>query len=220
LHRANILAIFFSLSYYLIIKKGKSIHIFALSFVILIGTYVDIVSDRMNKAYVDLTNSFTQNISLTNIDQSENTFLFRIAHFWERLDYILKNQNGWLFGIGLISENSKNAKTLPFTNGLVSEITGQVVQVDTGDLIYSPLILTTGVVGTIFYLFIFIKFLRYFSLNLDKSRFAIIGFLVLLNAFLISMSGTEMLSFTFRVSIILISTIVFKQSIVNRKNQI
>jgi hypothetical protein len=135
----------------------------------------------------------------------------------ERFDYLTKFQNGWLFGIGLISDNSIQAQKLPFTNGLVSEFTGQVVQIDSGDLIYSQLVLTTGIIGTILYLFIFGKFSIYFYKNLQHSEYSIIGLLTILYAFFTSMAGTEMLSYTFRVYVILISIVVFKQSHLNNK---
>ncbi len=218
LHRSNIIAFVVVLALYGISQKGNTIYILLLLILMFVASQIEILNNRMTTAFVDLSNSFNSNLSLENINQNDNTFLFRIGHFVERFDYVLKNNNGWLFGIGLISDNSIQAKKLPFTNGLVSEYTGQVVQIDTGDLIYSPLVLTTGILGTFLYIFLFARFSIYFYKNLQHSEYAVIGLLMILFAFFTSMAGTEMLSYTFRVYVILISIIVFKQSHLNIKH--
>jgi hypothetical protein len=217
LHRAGIMAFIVSLAFYLIFKKGNTIYIFVFLILVFGASLIDVVNNRMTTAFLDLSYSFRSSLSLESINQNDNTFLFRIGHFLERFDYLTKFQNGWLFGIGLISDNSIQAQKLPFTNGLVSEFTGQVVQIDSGDLIYSQLVLTTGIIGTILYLFIFGKFSIYFYKNLQHSEYSIIGLLTILYAFFTSMAGTEMLSYTFRVYVILISIVVFKQSHLNNK---
>ena len=181
---------------------------------------INVVNNRMTTAFSDLSYTFNSNLRLNNINQYDNTFLFRIAHVWERFDYVIRNEYGWLFGIGLISDNSIQAQKFHFINGLVSQFTGQVTQIDTADLIYSLLILNIGIIGTIFYLFIFGKFLVYFFENSDQSKYATIGLLLILYAFFTSMAGTEMLSYTFRVCVILIFIIVFKQSYLNKKHQV
>jgi len=218
LHRSGIMAVVAAITVYTILKKGNSIYLAGVAVLIISGSFISIVNERMNEAYLDLTATFNSNLNLQNIDQGDNTIVFRIAHFLERYDYMIKQPLGWLFGLGLISDNSPLVKKLPFRNGLVSEVTGQVIQIDTGDLIYSPLLLTLGIVGTIIYLFFFIKFLIYFFKNFQYSNFAIIGFLTILNGFFLSMTGTEMISFSFRVTILLTSVIVCKQIIITNKS--
>lgn len=218
LHRSAIMAVVAAITVYTVSKKGNSIYLTGLGVLIVLGSFIDIVNERMNEAYEDITATFSSNLNLQNIDQGDNNLVFRIAHFLERYDYMIKQPFGWLFGIGLISDNSPLAKKLPFRNGLVSEVTGQVVQIDTGDLIYSPLLLTLGIVGTIVYLLIFIKFLIYFFKNFKYSDYSVIGFLTILNGIFISMAGTEMLSFTFRLTILFLSVVVYKQMIVTKKN--
>lgn len=218
LHRSAIMAVVAAITVYTVLKKGNSIYLTGLGVLIVLGSFIDIVNERMNEAYLDITATFSSNLNLQNIDQGDNNLVFRIAHFLERYDYMIKQPFGWLFGIGLISDNSPLAKKLPFRNGLVSELTGQVVQIDTGDLIYSPLLLTLGIVGTIVYLLVFIKFLIYFFKNFKYSDYSVIGFLTILNGIFISMAGTEMLSFTFRLTILFLSVVVYKQMIITKKN--
>lgn len=217
LHRSAILAVVAAITVYTVLKKGNSIYLTGLGVLIVIGSFIDIVNKRMNQAYLDIIATFSSNLNLQNIDQGDNNLVFRIAHFLERYDYMIKQPFGWLFGIGLISDNSPLAKKLPFRNGLISEVTGQVVQIDTGDLIYSPLLLTLGIVGTILFLLVFIKFLIYFFKNFKYSDYSVIGFLTILNGIFISMANTEMLSFTFRLTILFLSVVVYKQRIVTKK---
>jgi hypothetical protein len=217
LHRSAIMAVVASITVYTVLKKGNSIYLAVLSVLIVLGSFINLVNERMNEAYLDITATFSSNLNLQNIDQGDNNLIFRIAHFLERYNYMIQQPFGWLFGIGLISDNSPLAKRLPFRNGLVSEVTGQVVQIDTADLIYSPLLLTLGVVGTILYLLIFVKFLIYFFKNFKYTDYSIIGFLTILNGIFISVAGTEMLSFTFRLTILFLSVIVYKQISLTKK---
>lgn len=216
LHRSGIMALVAVITVYIVLKKGNSIYLAGIGVLFVLGSFFEVVNERMNGAYLDIIATFNSNLNLQNIDQGDNTMIFRIAHFLERYDYMIKQPLGWLFGIGLISDNSPLAKKLPFRNGLVSEVTGQVIQIDSGDLIYSPLLLTLGIVGTILYLFFFIKFLIYFFKSFRYSNYAIVGFLTILNGFFLSMAGIEMLSFTFKINILLISVIVCRQIILTK----
>ena len=217
MHRSVIIAVVAVLLVYAFFKKGRSIYITGIGILIVIGSFIDKVNERMSEAYMDILATFNSNLNLNMIDAQDNNVIYRVAHFLERYNYISDHYMGWLFGIGLISDNSPLASRLPFKTGLTSEITGQVVQVDTGDLSYSLLILTLGVVGTILYLFVFIRFLIYFFKNFRDSNYGIIGFLTILNVFFLSMAGTEMLSFTFRIIVLLLSVIVCKQIILTKK---
>lgn len=217
LHRSGIIAVIASISIYTLLKKGNSLYLAGVGVVIVLSSFIEVVNKRMNEAYLDISTTLSSKLSVQSINQDDNTMLFRIAHFLERYTYMIKQPFGWLFGIGLISDNSPLAKKLPFRNGLVSEVTGQVIQIDTGDLIYSPLLLTLGIVGTILYLLVFIKFLIFFFKNFQSSKYAIIGFLIIVNGFLISMAGTAMLTSTFQLIVILLSVIVYKE-LLNTKN--
>lgn len=218
LHRSSIIAFITVLLFYFSIQRGNYVYIFLLSIVVFIGSFVEVVSERINKTFIDLSYIFKTNLDLDNLYQDDNTLIFRIAHFLERFNYVLMQPIGWLFGIGLISDNSSKSQKLPFVNGLISELTGQVVQIDTGDIIYSLLILNTGVVGMLFYILIYFKFIIYFFYNFKHSKYSIIGFLVILNAFFTSMAGIEMLSLNFRVIVIFIFVMIFKQSLINKKH--
>lgn len=216
LHRSGIMAIVAVLLVYTFLKKGGSIYLVGLSILTLLFSFIDVVNNRMYTAYLDITSTFSNKLNLNTIDAFDNNLIYRIGHLLERYEYVMSVPLGWLFGIGMISDNSPLASRLPFVIGLKSEVTGQIVQIDTGDLVYSLLILNLGIVGMILYLIVFIKFLIFFYKNLKYSNFAIIGFLTILNGFFISMAGTEMLSFTFRTIILFMSVIVCKEVILKK----
>ena len=215
LHRSTIMSMVIVLSIYVLLRQGSAkrfLYISGIGILSYIISFVDIISNRIDEAFFDIQNTFSSNLTVQSIDISANTSLFRIGHFLERFNYIIQSPEQWIFGIGLISDNASYAAKLPFQFGLVSEINNQVIQIDTGDLIWSPLILNLGIAGTILYAFIFIKFLLFFYSRIDFSKYATIGFLSILSALIISVTGTEMISHQFRIMILLIAVIVYKQS--------
>ena len=80
------------------------------------------------------------------------TFLFRIAHLYERTMYIIEQPMTTFFGAGWVHEDSPyTVNKFDFMIGLRDESTGDIAQVDTSDISWSPLILRLGFVGTILY---------------------------------------------------------------------
>lgn len=77
----------------------------------------------------------------------DGNFSFRIAHVNERLTYVLGSVKRWPMGIGYIHEDSVAAQNLGFKNGLPNPYTGRVIQVDTGDIAWSVVIIKTGLAG-------------------------------------------------------------------------
>lgn len=213
LHRSYILAIIAALSIYIFISQSRSNRIFLFA-VLGIGVYlisfIGVVSKRMDETLADLQTTMGTRLSLQTIDTYQNTSLFRAAHLIERLEYIVKQPERIIFGIGLISDNTPQAAKLPFQIGLISERTGQISKVDTGDLVWSFVVLNLGIFGSLLFAVFHIVFLVFFFKNIQLS-FAKIGFLTVLTAVFTSMAGVEMLMVTFRVIIILLAIIVLKQ---------
>lgn len=216
LHRSMIIAIFAVFLVYLFFKKGSSYYLVGLSISTFLFSFSEILNKRLHSAYLDIISTFSDKLDLNRIDVFDNNLIYRIGHLLERYEYVMSLPLGWLFGIGMISDNSPLASRLPFKIGLKSDVTGKIIQIDTGDLIYSLLILNLGIVGMILFLIVFIKFLIFFYKNFKYSNFAIIGFLTILNAFFSSMTSSEMVSKTFITIIIFISVIVSKQVILKK----
>lgn len=213
MHRSLIIAMVAVCSIYILIRQSVSRKVGYMAFLGLFlyaASFVGIFNARMNEAFNDLQSTFSSNLNLDNIDIQENTTMFRIGHLVERVDYVAQSPTRWLFGIGLISDNSSNASRLPFVFGLTSDVTGQVVQIDSSDLIWSPLILNLGFLGTIIYAVCIAMFLVFFYKLRSISKYSSLGFLVITLAFLISMMGVEMISISFRVIVMYIAVIVSK----------
>jgi hypothetical protein len=86
-------------------------------------------------------------IDLTNISTTE----FRQYLFQERLNYILKNTNETLLGVGLVTDDSRKAASLNFNIGM-DDGYGNVSQVASSDIAWSSMILQMGVVGSILFI--------------------------------------------------------------------
>ncbi|HWK03599.1 MAG TPA: hypothetical protein VNS58_08200 [Puia sp.] len=210
MHRSLIVTIVAVISLFTLFQQSLSkriIYILMLGLVIYVLSFIDVLGKRMGEAFSDMQTTFTSNLSVANIDVSENSTLFRIGHLVERLDYVESGPMRWLFGIGLISDNAPYADQLPFKFGLISETTGQVVQIDTSDLVWSPLILTLGIVGTLLYATVFIVLLVHFFKKTKYNSYNIVGFLTVLAALFLSMAGNDMTTSSFRIIMILVAVI-------------
>jgi hypothetical protein len=83
-------------------------------------------------------------------DLQKSTFTFRLMHLVERNMYLLEHPKAMLIGAGLMLEESKmTGKMFNFDVGLMSELSNQTVQIDTGDISYSVLLIRFGYVGTL-----------------------------------------------------------------------
>jgi len=123
-------------------------------------------------------------IAETGFDfDDESTFTFRIAHLLERNQYLLENPQSMLLGAGLIPGNSDQIENLfDFKIGLISELTGEVDQVQTSDISYSVLILQLGYLGTFLYLLLLI-YLAVFFYKHKNNKYALFSFLYLIFSF-------------------------------------
>lgn len=83
----------------------------------------------------------------------ESTLLFRFAHFYERFLVTTQNRVNALFGLGLMTEDSRYTyNNFEFIIGLDSDFTKDVVQLDTSDIAWSNFIVRYGIIGTVIYL--------------------------------------------------------------------
>ena len=108
-------------------------------------------------------------LDIKNIDIEElqkSTFTFRIAHLLERNQYLLDHPKARLLGAGLMTEDSRLTDLMfDFKVGLAEEILGRTVQLDTGDISYSVLIMRYGYLGTVIVLSLYIFLMVYFYKN-------------------------------------------------------
>jgi len=148
-----------------------SIAIIGLIFIVFWG--YEFANSRTIKDIAIVTSGDVANIDTKDIDIEDlqkSTFTFRIAHLLERNQYLLDHPKAMIFGAGLIPEDSELVnKMFDFKIGLAEELTNNVVQLETGDISYSVLILRLGYIGTLLYLLLIAYLLIFFYKKKDNS---------------------------------------------------
>jgi hypothetical protein len=152
-----------------------------------------------SRAYADLQNLSAGNYAefadsdIDMDDLSKSTFTFRIAHFYERNEYIQEHPKAMVFGAGLLQDDSKQVdKLFDFKVGLLDELTGSTIQVGTGDISYSLLILQYGYVGT-FLIMALLIYLMLFFYKWKSNPYAFFSFLYFIMTFGISLFSTNLI---------------------------
>jgi hypothetical protein len=106
-----------------------------------------------SRTYTDIQNVMNGNFVDLEMDIEElqkSTFTFRLMHLVERNMYLLEHPKAMFIGAGLIPEDSKKTgKMFSFDVGLAEELTGETVQIETGDISYSTLLIRFGYLGTV-----------------------------------------------------------------------
>lgn len=122
------------------------------------------VEERVDNTLKDVKSTLDGNF-LQYRTGTDGNLSFRLAHFDERLTYVLEDVKHWPIGLGFIHEDSTAAQKLGFKIGLRNPSTGKVVQVDSGDIAWSVVIIKTGLLG----LGLLIAFLIYTALAVGAS---------------------------------------------------
>jgi len=196
-HRSILIAFIFAISIGYIIRLPRpkripvliSISIIGFIFVVFFG--YKFANSRTIKDIAIVTSGNVAEFGdiETEIDIEElqkSTFTFRIAHLLERNRYVIDNKKAILFGAGLMTEDSKKtASMFDFKVGLSDEALGNAVQLDTGDISYSFLLMRYGYLGTFIVLSLYIFFMIYFYKNL-KEPIAFFSFICLVYIMIIS----------------------------------
>jgi len=116
------------------------------------------------------------NVSFYDVYEA-STFTYRMAHLYERNQYLLNHPQSLIFGAGLMTEDSKQTdRFFNFKIGLIDDVTGRVMQLDSPDISYSFLLMRYGYVGTILYLLIFVWFMVFFYKK-RANRYGFLSFL-------------------------------------------
>jgi hypothetical protein len=105
-----------------------------------------VIENRVNESLKDIGSSFDGDF-LNWRAGTDGNLSFRLAHLNERLVYVFDDIKRWPMGIGFIHEESAVAQNLGFKIGLKNPFTGRAVQVDTGDVAWSVVVIKTGFLG-------------------------------------------------------------------------
>jgi len=159
----------------------KIIMLFSIISVILLIMFYEPLNERFSSGVRDFNN-----VTVENANHSSTGF--RSMLFLERLNYILEKPSTAIYGLGFIAE--KNYKGHQFSIGHYTK-DGEVEQLDTGDMTWVLFAVRLGIIGTFFYLLIYLKLLHYFyKYRIDF--FALVGLYYLIFALFRSLAGTEM----------------------------
>jgi hypothetical protein len=173
-HRNLLFAIVVCYFLYLLLNQGFKIRNLVFYAIISIGLVLGV-----NFIWEDRFSQGLEDISQTSFDMSQmrfnevtlselSTTEFRQLLLFERLNYILKDNESSLFGIGLITDDSYKAAKLNFNVGLTDGY-GNVTQVASGDIVWSVLFLQLGIAGTLaFILFHLSLLVKFFSKRRDS----------------------------------------------------
>jgi hypothetical protein len=198
---------------YILSQQTTSKRFLYVALLVIVGNgvmMIEAVQSRINDGVADISKTLAPGSTIANRNYDMNdTFSYRIAHLAERVSYVLADPNRLLFGVGMLTEDAKQTSKLSFEAGLFNQHTGQLSQVDTGDIAWSLLILYMGIVGVFFFIALHIRLFRYFRRH-AAIPMSVVGSLTLATVFLMSFTGTEILQSPFRASLMLLLGIVAK----------
>jgi hypothetical protein len=192
-HRSWIGVFFLSLAlaYTLRLPRLQRIKVLSIASFLLLGIIVFAGAKfiKSSRTFVDLTQVVSGDFADVEIDMdgmSDATFTFRMAHMLERNQYLLEHPQAMIFGAGLLPEDSKKVdKLFDFNIGLLEELSGSTIQLDTADISYSLLLLRYGYAGTFIYLMIYIYLMIFFYKKRDNP-YGLFSFLFLFFSFGVS----------------------------------
>ncbi|MEN0054756.1 MAG: hypothetical protein AAGC65_13865 [Mucilaginibacter sp.] len=153
-----------------------------------------IQSKRLNQGFSDVQ-SFSNSISLNDVSSNSDvgelsTTQFRALHFYERFVYVTnKGLKTTLLGIGMANENSAIVKKLSFLIGLVDD-QNHTTQIDTADIVWSILLLQTGIIGMVLFTWVFVGYIKFF-LKHRKFTFSYLSAIYLIALLFTSFFGIE-----------------------------
>ncbi|MCP9612861.1 hypothetical protein [Coprobacter tertius] len=125
-----------------------------------------------------------------NPEEFENaTLFFRMSMLYERAHFIFERPMTTLFGLGYMHENSQYTQNhFDFKLGIRDETTNNILQIDTSDIAWAPLLIRLGIVGIVIYMLYYFTLLNYFR-KLKNTKIKITGRSYLLLIFFTSIAN-------------------------------
>ena len=185
-----------------LVWQGKARSIFSALAValLLVAPFADTISARFTGQFENSTESDVKSIFNGGIEQTVragNTYnvgnlTYRLAWVYERAQYLQDrpiSEN--IYGLGLISDSQVLTvqKHYSFMIGLLDD-DNNIWQLGTPDISYGNILTKYGYVGGILFLMIWIALLSTFFKYRNQDDLAFVGFLLLVNYFLLGFSGT------------------------------
>ena len=185
-----------------LVWQGRARSIFSALAValLLVAPFADTISARFAGNFENSTESEIKSIFTGGIEQTVQTgnardvgtLTYRLAWIYERAQYLSNrplSEN--IYGLGLISDSQVLTvhSRYAFMLGLTDE-DDNIAQLFTPDISYGNLLSKYGYVGGMLFLMIWIHMLLYLFKYRNDDDLAFVGFLLLVNCFLLGFSGT------------------------------
>ncbi|MFR9166030.1 MAG: hypothetical protein ACLVKO_07380 [Dysgonomonas sp.] len=160
LHRNLLIAVLVLSFWGIYIQKGglKGVFKYLLIGCICMLPVINILTDRFsNKTSDDISNVMEGAFKEAERGDVilDGTFMFRMALFYERFEYVVEHPLNILFGVGFMAEDSPMTYNMfDFKIGLLNN-ENEVVQLDTSDIAWINFMLRLGLLGTVLYLYLY-----------------------------------------------------------------
>lgn len=204
-----------------IVHLRKSLPLVVILLVIAVP-FSSMVSDKLarNESLTDIKGAFEIDYEDFSVGQDgEATFTFRVMHFYERMDRVLEKPITTLFGLGYMAEGSNYSNAnFDFFIGLEDEETGDIYQLETGDIAWSEMIVRLGFGGIIvfmlYYISLMLSFMKDRSAGYNRSAYC--GMILLLILSLTSMMIMDMSNMVLLLAVYEILKREEKEQVVSR----
>lgn len=124
------------------------------------------------------------------------TFAFRIAMLIEKTEYLINNPQNLLTGVGSLHEDSKIRKKFNFQiTPYKADKSGEysvAQEIDTGDIMWTPIIFRYGLIGFLLYIILIYKSLSIFYKNRNKQEVLMLAFLFFILTIVSSFSSASL----------------------------
>ena len=219
LHRGYLFSWFVTIFLFSLVYNSlqkKLLYIFGLIIVGMIALSFTVVGSRLNEAIDQISVLNNSNFNLNNTES--NTFIYRVSHVLERVDYINSIPGGWFWGIGLIDERAPQVDQLPLKIGLPDPVSGKTIKVYTADISWSTPILTIGFIGTILFIIFWGQMLRIVIKNKINLKISKAIFTIIIVGFLSSFTSSTILEPRFIVPIMMLIVYMSRANFIKKGN--
>ena len=131
------------------LKMRLSTPLLAAMMLIPIMVMPSVVVERLESGIEEL-----QAIKEYGFETGKGNLSFRLAHAYERAEFVTKSWERIVFGLGFLVDDTQQARALSFQT-VYGGKRHEVIQVSTGDIAWSMLFLHLGLVGTMLYLWLY-----------------------------------------------------------------
>jgi hypothetical protein len=179
LHRGYFFAISVTTALLVLLNRNLKTILIILLLILILSPFFFKISNRIESGITEIIESLQIDLLNTN---EHNNLAFRLSHFLERFNYLIKTPDRIFFGLGFLTEDSPYTKSLSFTTGGANSI-------DTGDIAWSLLIIFTGIVGTSLYVILYLTLFRFVWIY-RENPLSLIATATMITYFLISFTSS------------------------------